>query len=167
MKRVVILILTLTFLAVLYYALTTTSNAFGFVDVKKEGFTSAAPTRASDCNCLPGYIPSKEGGKYVGNILKIDKNFNREYYYYNPSGTDNIYIYSKEFFNFDTCGLPTSGDFPMIAASDIKGNPWSTLQSKYEFRGLLTCDVVKKNTNTQETFFCQRLGDPSARRECY
>jgi len=82
MKRVVILILTLTFLAVLYYAFTTTSNAYGSVDVtKKEGFTSASPTRASDCNCLPGYIPSKK----------------------------------------------SSG----------------------------------------ETFFCQRLGDPSARRECY
>jgi hypothetical protein len=80
MKRVVILILTLTFLAVLYYAYTTTADSS--VDVtKKEGFTSASPTRASDCNCLPGYIPSKK----------------------------------------------SSG----------------------------------------ETFFCQRLGDPSARRECY
>jgi hypothetical protein len=164
MKRVVILILTLTFLAVLYYALTTTSNAFGFVDVKKEGFSSAAPTRASDCNCLPGYIPSKEGGKYGGNILKFKFNDGREFYYYNPSGTNNIYMYDSY---RDTCGLPTSGDFPMIVPGDIKGNPSSTPQSKYELRGMLRCDVVKKNTNTQETFFCQRLGDPSSRRECY
>jgi hypothetical protein len=165
MKRVVILILTLTFLAVLYYALTTTSYAFSFVDVEKEGFTSAAPTRASDCNCLPGYIPSKDsGGKYGGNILKFKFNDGRELYYYNPSGSNALYFYDSY---RNTCGLPTSGDFPMLVWSDVKNNLSSTPQSKYELRGMLRCDVVKKNTNTQETFFCQRLGDPSSRRECY
>lgn len=162
MKRVVILILTLTFLAVLYYAFTTT------VDVtKKEGFTSAAPTRASDCNCLPGYIPSKDsGGRNILKIWGFKDSRGNELYYYVPSGSNDLYFYSS-MYNMNTCGLPTSGDFPMIAPSDIKGEPGSTLQSKYQFRGMLTCDVVKKNTNTQETFFCQRLGDPSARRECY
>lgn len=160
MKRVVILILTLAFLAVLYYALTTTSNTFGFVDVKKEGFTSAAPTRASDCNCLPGYIPSKEGGKYGGNIFRFEGP-GAVLYGYNPPGTYGIYYINP--YN-DTCGLPTSGDFPIII---LKGSPGSTRDTKYEWKGELTCDVVKKNTNTQETFFCQRLGDPSSRRECY
>jgi hypothetical protein len=162
MKRVVILILTLTFLAVLYYAYITTADSS--VDVKKEGFTSASPTRASDCNCLPGYIPSKEGSKYGGNILKYKFNNDYEGYYYNPSGSNALYFYDSY---RNTCGLPTSGDFPMLVWSDVKNNPHGSPQSKYEFRGMLRCDVVKKNTNTKETFFCQRLGDPSSRRECY
>lgn len=161
MKRVVILILTLAFLAVLYYALTTTSNAFGFVDVKKEGFSSAAPTRASDCNCLPGYIPSKDsGGKYGGNILTWQpfSDEDRKYYFYNPSGTNDAYEYRSD----NTCGLPTSGDFTSVSHSDLFVN------KKYNHRwDKSPCDLIKKNTNTQETFFCQRLGDPSARRDCY
>ena len=29
-------------------------------DFIKEGFKTGAVTRASDCNCLPGYIPAKK-----------------------------------------------------------------------------------------------------------
>ena len=157
MKRVVILILTLTFLAVLYYALTTTSYAFSFVDVKKEGFSSAAPTRASDCNCLPGYIPSKDaGGKYGGNILTWTADSGNKFYFYNPSGTNDAYEYRSD----NTCGLPTSGDFTSVSHSDLFVN------KKYNHRwDKSPCDLIKKNKD--ETFFCQRLGDPSARRECY
>jgi len=159
MKRVVILILTLTFLAVLYYALTTTSNAYGFVDVKKEGFTSAAPTRASDCNCLPGYIPSKDaGGKYGGNILTWTGDSGHKYYYYNPSGTNDVYEYRSN----NTCGLPTSGDFTSVTHSDLFVN------KKYNYTWQKSaCDVVNENKNKEGIFFCQRLGDPSSRRECY
>lgn len=152
MKRVVILILTLTFLAVLYYAYTTT------VDVtKKEGFASAAPTRASECNCLPGYIPSKDaGGKYGGNILTWTGASGNKFYYYNPSGTNDAYEYRSN----NTCGLPTSGDFTSVSHSDLFVN------KKYNYRwDKSPCDLIKKNKD--ETFFCQRLGDPSARRECY
>lgn len=160
MKRVVILILTLTFLAVLYYAYTTTANSFSSVDVKKEGFTSAAPTRASECNCLPGYIPSKDaGGKYGGDILTLTAEYSGDkFYFYNPSGTNDAYEYRSN----NTCGLPTSGDFTSVSHSDLFVN------KKYNYRwDKSPCDIVNKNKNMQETFFCQRLGDPSSRRECY
>jgi len=160
MKRVVILILTLTFLAVLYYAFTTTSNAYGFVDVtKKEGFASAAPTRASECNCLPGYIPSKDaGGKYGGNILTWTGASGHKYYFYNPSGTNDFYEYPSN----NTCGLPTSGDFTSVTHSDLFVN------GKYNYTAKKSaCDVVNENKNKEGIFFCQRLGDPSSRRECY
>jgi hypothetical protein len=158
MKRVVILILTLTFLAVLYYAYTTTANCS--VDVtKKEGFTSAAPTRASDCNCLPGYIPSKgAGGQYGGNILTWTGATGHKYYYYNPSGTNDVYHISSD----NKCGLPTSGDFMSVTHSDLFSN------KKYKYTWQKSaCDVVNENKNKEGMFFCQRLGDPSSRRECY
>ena len=38
-----------------------------------EGFKSSAVTRASDCNCLPGYIPSKDNDIYICQSLEDPK----------------------------------------------------------------------------------------------
>jgi len=34
------------------------------ITYEKELFVNASVTRASDCNCLPGYIPSSAGNSY-------------------------------------------------------------------------------------------------------
>lgn len=123
-----------------------------------EGFSSA-PTRATDCNCLPGYIPSSSSLKGYGGNIFIDIEQGISYYLYNPSGTSDIYwIHDGN----DTCGLPTSGNFPLKTWEEIFG-PKRT----YTYKGYLTCSVVTKNTNTQDTFFCQNLGDSSRTRPCY
>ena len=123
-----------------------------------EGFATA-PTRATDCNCLPGYIPSSSSSSlksYGGNVFLFLGS--RGYMYlYNPSGTSDFYYINPE---NDTCGLSTSGDFPVISREEAYG-------PKFTWKGDLTCSVVTKNTNPKPTFFCQNLSDSSRTRPCY
>ena len=155
MRGVLIVSLTLVFIFLLYYAFQFTMNPLTSLR-GAEGFATA-PTRATDCNCLPGYIPSSSSKGHGGNVL-IYMEGGRSYYLYNPSGTSDFYWIVGN----DTCGLPTSGDFPK--------KTWDTLfgaQRTYTYKGLLTCSVVTKNTNPQPTFFCQNLSDSSRTKPCY
>jgi hypothetical protein len=39
----------------------------------QEGFKTSPVTRATDCNCLPGYIPSKDKDYYICQNLEDPK----------------------------------------------------------------------------------------------
>ena len=159
MRGVLIIILTLVFLYLLYYSFQFTMNPFSSESGTgvTEGFSSA-PTRATDCNCLPGYIPSSSSNGYGGKIFTF-KQGDGSYYLYNPSGTSDVYSINP---GNDTCGLPTSGDFPTKSWDELFSQ-----NSKYRHKGFLKCDVVTKNTNTANTFFCQSLSNSSRTRACY
>lgn len=165
MKRVTILFITLSIAAFVWVGL----SGIDFIQTTKEeeGFaTGTGPiTRASDCNCLPGYIPSSETNGYNGKIFwTIERGEN--YYLFNPDGTKHVYWISSEY----TCGIPNinppsqsnSGNYPYLASNDIFG-PDST----YRYKGALQCNIVKKNEVTSAIFFCQNLSSPEKRRNCY
>ena len=137
-----------------------------------EGFT--AVTRASDCNCLPGYIPSnKSGGEYDGNILVGEQGPP----VYNPNNTNDIYMIDPA----NMCNLlPGVKDFDMRTTNDMdnyykfvafrnnilaKSKPIDF--NLYRYRGTLTCDIIKQKTMATDNYFCQHLTDPSKTRKCY
>lgn len=58
---------------------------------------------------------------YRGNIFNLIEATGAKHYYYNPSNSMVIYEISKN----NKCGLPTSGDFPLISIQDIySGNKY-------------------------------------------
>ena len=119
-----------------------------------EPFTGA-PSRASDCRCLSGYVPSnqlpkvKNGGKiihYSGTHMYV------------PAGTKDKWWVS----NCSMCGINFCDKREYV---DIDKKEYDS----YTFKGQLTCNIVEKAKNARplDTFFCQRLGDPTDRKECY
>lgn len=141
----------------------------------QEGFSSSASrasgtTRAADCNCLPGYIASNSGG-YDGKIYWA--------FYgapvYVPNGTKDVYYIDPN----NTCNLvPTVGNQDQESAKFYQAllprlpnssNPnditFANPYENYAFKGVLTCDVVKKTDS--KNYFCQNLGDPTKTRSCY
>ncbi len=59
-KQIVAGVLLFAFLVLIMLSVQFMQDSSGNVLIK-ETFTSLGPTRASDCQCLPGYIPSKSG----------------------------------------------------------------------------------------------------------
>jgi hypothetical protein len=165
MKRVTILFITLSIAAFVWLGL----SGINFIQTTKkeeeeEGFVTAPITRASDCNCLPGYIPSSETNGYNGKIfLTIERKEN--YYLFNPDGTKDVYWIPNE----NSCGIPNindpskpnSGNYTYLASVDIFG-----ADRKYIYKGSLQCNMLKK-IKASGIFFCQNLGNPEKRRNCY
>ena len=141
------------------------------LESSKEGFSSSAmsvasPTRAADCNCLPGYIASNSGGEYDGNIYLAPSGA----LCYVPNGTTDTYII--DWLSGDTCNLikSYSGNsyseyisYNTDYVSKFPPLPNTFMQSN--LKGILTCDVVKKTGG--KNYFCQNLGDPTKTRSCY
>ena len=65
MKRVTIILIAVC----IAFFIGLTLQAVQFINMPpepvEEGFISGVVTRASDCNCLPGYIPSKDKDAYI------------------------------------------------------------------------------------------------------
>ena len=131
-----------------------------------DGF-STAPTRAADCNCLPGYIPSNTGG-FDGEIYSTSGADGTVIYFYNPNGTDKIYA----IWFGNNCGLPEPNS--EYSAKENLNNVGigifiSSSGKKYEFTGYIynanSCSVVKKRESG--TYFCQNLDSPGKTRSCY
>jgi hypothetical protein len=110
-----------------------------------EPFESKSVTRASDCQCLPGYIPSN---------LSVQPN--------KVLGVDFQYIQING---------PTKIRWG-------KGNTWIEKEvskgfyATPSFFGIDPLPGVQKQveeigTKPSNTFFCQKLGDPSTSRPCY
>jgi hypothetical protein len=165
MKRLTILFITLC-IAIFVWVGLSGINFIQVSSVEEEPFaTGTSPiTRASDCNCLPGYIPSSQTNGYNGKIfLTIERNEN--YYLFNPDGTKDVYWISTG----ETCGIPNinlpskpnSGNYTYLASDDIFG-----AGRKYSYKGQLRCNMVKK-IDVSGIFFCQNLGNPEKRRNCY
>lgn len=170
MKRLIIFLFVAAFLAV-------GSVGIQFINKEKihvkDGFVGAV-TRASDCNCLPGYIPSnKSAGEYDGNILAGEHGPP----VYNPSNTNDIYMIDPA----NMCNLlPGVKDFDMRTSTDMdnyyrfvafrnnilaKSKPIDF--NLYRYRGTLTCDIIKQKITVADNYFCQHLTDPSKTRKCY
>ena len=157
MKRLTILFITLC-IAVFVWVGLSGINFIQNTTVKDEGFnTSTGPiTRASDCNCLPGYIPSSDNGDYNGKIFQIVTNGLQ--YLFNPEGTKKIYWINPE----NSCGITMSGTYPSLSIEQFFSNG-----SEYSYSGNLQCNFIKKKQSTQSIFFCQNLTSPEKRRNCY
>ena len=132
-----------------------------------DGF-STGPTRAADCNCLPGYIPSRAGG-FDGDIFSTIGGDGTIFYLYNPIGTDKMYIIGDG----NNCGLPKPNSKysakEKLNMVGIGSGFTSSSGKKYEFTGSIhdenTCSLVKKKDSG--TYFCQNLDSPGKTRSCY
>ena len=103
---------------------------------------SNAPTRAADCNCLPGYIPAK--------------NYKPNVFYY--SGW-NLFILVQDTYMYalfpGQCGLSIN-NVPEMSYTEM---------NKLEWRGYTNdCSLVNKTSNY---YFCKKLSDPSVTRKCF
>lgn len=141
---------------------------FEMVESKSVDGFSTGPTRAADCNCLPGYIPSRAGG-FDGDIFSTIGDDGSIFYLYNPNGTDKIYIIG----NGDKCGLPNpNSKYTSKENLTMTKNRNSLISSSgktYEYAGGIynedTCRIVKKRESG--TYFCQNLDTPGKTRSCY
>lgn len=127
-------------------------------DYNIEGFTTAV-TRASDCNCLPGYIPSKESSEYNG------KFYTEKY----PHSIGLLYVpeNTKDFYMINTW------DSPCEPLDKMMNSPLADRATfaKYRFSGFISkdnnnCNILTKKESTG-VYFCQKLGNPEQKRDCY
>ena len=137
--------------------------------------------RAAECQCLPGYVPSKESAG--GEVICVVYASTWKTYWYIPSGGNKLFRINP----VNPCGIPNineasepnTGNYPEIKWSEFinlvcfGGRPvWSLTSScKYDLINLpLTPEDMKsKNTITSKSsnYFCQSLSDPSKTRKCY
>lgn len=120
-----------------------------------EGFVEAAPTRAADCQCLPGYIPSNRKPKYefvlydrgYGLILTENKMYG---FWWNMHGipfdwqtTKYRWTSFEEIKNYKDSGWAT----PVIVQNALK--------------------YQKEGGGAGTQYFCQSLSNPADTRKCY
>jgi len=127
-------------------------------DYNIEGFR-AAVTRASDCNCLPGYIPSKESSEYNGKFYTEKTDFG-VFLYYVPENT-------KDFYFINIWGSQCESFDKMMNSPRID----TATFAKYRFSGFISkddnnCNIITKKESTG-VYFCQKLGNPEQKRDCY
>ena len=128
-------------------------------DYNIEAFTTGAVTRASDCNCLPGYIPSKESSEYNGKFYTEKTDFS-VFLYYVPENTKDIYFIS--IFDSQCESFDKMMNSPRIDTATF---------AKYRFSGFINkgnnnCNIITKKESTG-VYFCQKLGNPEQKRDCY
>jgi hypothetical protein len=135
-------------------------QAFAFImegqDVKQimlEQFTSQ-PTRASDCRCLPGYVPSNKTLPYEfvvvpeqGGAGFILQGNTKKQFYWRMHNT-----------NFDW----SNTKYRVLSGAEI---------GKYKGDGYVSKEVLEKALQTQvnktPNFFCQSLSNSSNTKQCY
>ena len=134
-------------------------------DDTKEGFR-VAPTRAAECKCLPGYVPSKDTMNKAGNVYTMADVEGTIYYFFIPNGTSNMLYISPA----NSCGIKHIYKDRNISNQNL-GNypPINMNESNLRWTGNLTCDMLKtdKNTTNSSRYRCQNLEDPSNTKECY
>jgi len=162
--RLVLLGLLIIFAVLVYFAAQELYTIPFTQDLVKEPF-QAAPTRAADCRCLPGYIPAKAtikpyNGKIYSSMLAGDTA-----YLFNPTGTKSLYFISPA----NPCNLLNSSNsgsetFEFMNMDDVFRN-----KSEYSWNGLLDCSIVKaaEPSSSQDTYFCQNLNDSQKTKACY
>ena len=136
---------------------------------KSEGFASAAPTRATDCSCLPGYVPSnKKANQFVwitfgesnyGQFIFIDGNI--LYVLIGTSGE-----YGK--WNGDTNYFVNT--HPNIPKHPVELYRNAIVEGSIVYGGgLYPHDekITKKTYTKDKNFFCQSLSNPADIKQCY
>jgi hypothetical protein len=161
MKRLTIFFITLSIAVFVYVGL----YGINFIQktTEEEGFkTGIGPvTRASDCNCLPGYIPASDAESEYNGKFFITTNWGGIDYLFKPDG-DSQYVYWINPHN--SCGIKINelkGTYRNLTSQELFTNG-----SGYTYYGGLNCNMVKKK-GPGVNFFCQNLSNPEKRRDCY
>jgi hypothetical protein len=146
------LVLFASFLVLAY--MTTFPKEYTVNKPESEGF-QVGPTRASDCRCLQGYIPSnmvnsKYGGRFItdGGLVAFQ-----------PQGSKTKHLISS-------C-LVCEGVNPCTQKKMIPKKEWDSLQWGEQYSCPLFTQIKKKAKKTSDTFFCQSTSDPEKSRDCY
>ena len=124
----------------------------------KESF-SVAPTKVSECNCLPGYIASNTVYKSPngGNVLHYKGSL-----MFNPDGT-------KDTYGITQCVMCNNGysfcDPNVFIEMTNKDSEFKT----YTYKGTFNCEIqaAAKDKKDSDTYFCKKLGDPTQTKACY
>lgn len=121
---------------------------------EKEGFTS----RASDCKCLPGYIPSNISPS-IPNGGKIIREGGKGIHFV-PAGTFDRYWVSSCQPSGTNINFCDPAVFVDVTDAEYK---------KYTSRGTFTSKIMEdaKKTKLMDSFFCQNSNDPTDIRMCY
>ena len=119
-----------------------------------EGF-EGAPTRAVDCRCLTGYVPSKNiNSPFGGKVIKYKNDI-----HFVPTGTN-------QRFYVPSCTM---------CGSDLNFCTEAKVVNESEFKAykqaskILDCTLWNsvKGKKETEAYFCQKLGSPSETMFCY
>ncbi len=164
--RLVLLVILLIILTVLVYFATQelVSSQTPFTQYIQEPFQS--PTRASDCRCLPGYIPTKGSSEYISLGCFNDSGERAlKGAIGRPHTRDSCAVAAKaagaKYFGIqdgNECWVGNEGyDRYGKAGGDCKlgGGPWKNHVWKIASPGDL------------ETYFCQNLDDSQKTKACY
>ena len=127
-------------------------------DDTKEGFR-VAPTRAAECKCLPGYVPSKDTMNKAGKIYT--DSIPTFWYFFVPNGTNKAYRINEQ----NPCGIKHIYTDGNLANQNLGKYP--KLPNGFIHAGALTCDMLKTDTTNSDRYTCQNLEDPSNTKECY
>lgn len=133
-------------------------------NIKKEPFAgSSAPTRATDCKCLPGYIPSNKDDSNGGTVSIVFVG-GRNIWVFTPKQSNDIYVIDND----NSCGL-VSGEIDKASPSIPRMNLDDAMKKMY--KGVLSCDTLKTlreaSPITTDVFFCKNLAIPGKHRPCY
>ncbi len=161
MRKVIQTLLATVFIfmmiGVLFQAVAFITQGNEVKQVMLEQFASG-PTRASDCRCLPGYIPSKKVAPYefilipeLGGLGLVIQGNTKKQFYWNMHNT-----------NFDW----TNTKFRVTNAAEA---------AKYKGEGLISKEKLQEALQYQKqgtspdtpTYFCQSLSNPSNTKQCY
>jgi hypothetical protein len=120
---------------------------------KSEGFASAAPTRATDCSCLPGYVPSNIK---VTNTTKSDGN----------NGINGIHCFNS------VCYAKRYSDLMAAFGDGTTGQSKDSLINHWRNHGIIEnrnpcCDSTVRTEKKTNIFFCQSLSNPADIKQCY
>ena len=121
-----------------------------------EGFETLI-TRAADCQCLPGYIPSKTstfgGSIYTDNISTF-------WYFFKPNNENALYRITEN----NSCGIPHIYD-DSRADKNLGNYPIIPKGSQFQYKSNLNCGMIEKTSSS--SYFCQSLSDASKTKKCY
>lgn len=126
-------------------------NFMGSPDSSSSSSSGQKGSSATDCRCLPGFIPSNTKiNKYGGEFLKYEGTV-----VFVPDGNKGIknWVPRCSMCNIDICAI----------AKEASTEEWY----KSRFDATFTCDMVKKIKSKTPRFFCQNLVDPLKTRQCY
>lgn len=129
------------------------SNSKPILFELKEPFE--APTRAADCRCLPGYIPSKQGPQDKVVFIK-------EYGVYGYITSQKVFYDMRQ--NCNQCGQNFCARAEDMKLADLSIKLNKTKEIKYG--GFFSCAVAKPSPPSN-TYFCQSLTNGNEFKMCY
>jgi len=136
-----------------------------------EPFITKKVTRVSDCNCLPGYIPSNMKSKYDDGkiyqypIINDDETITNEFYFVMKDSIRRIDLNNP-------CGFPLTKSDETIKKFKYKDLRKYNNFNKYVNSiqggsvGVIDCSYFNK-TEKLDSYFCQNLSNPTDKSTCY